>query len=94
MLGSTSSDLDSVLYSLHKYSTVSTAAFEDSSHFRLLPFSFTRPVYHLRTGIFTAKERWEKALNMTLSQYAYDYLQAKFNSPLPSQPQVWIRPLD
>ncbi|MCB0843249.1 MAG: glucose-1-phosphate thymidylyltransferase [Bacteroidetes bacterium] len=64
--------------------------FEDFSHFTLLPFSFTRPVYHLRTGIFTAKERWEMVMETELGQFAYDYLGPAFSTPVPPQDCIWI----
>lgn len=58
---------------------MSFTLFEDNSHFDLLPFTFTRPVYALRSGIFTFRERWEHALGEPVNGLAYDYLQVQFN---------------
>lgn len=52
--------------------------FDDESHERMLPLSYTRPVASLLTGIFTIKERWEKLLNGKASFITSDYLSPKF----------------
>lgn len=70
--------------------------FEDFSHFDLLPFCYTRPVYELRSGILTFRERWEKVLqkakqdlpsfeNLVSPVYtvAYDYLGLKYTNIVP-----------
>ena len=64
--------------------------FEDQTHFDLLPLTFTRPVYELRTGIFTASERWEKVLGEKPGKLAFDYLNPKFGSQLPNKELIWI----
>jgi UDP-N-acetylglucosamine diphosphorylase/glucosamine-1-phosphate N-acetyltransferase len=59
---------------------MSFTLFEDACHFDLLPFTFTRPAYALRSGIFTLQERWEHALNEKVYCLAYDYLQVRFQA--------------
>lgn len=54
--------------------------FEDFSHFDLLPFCYTRPIFAIRSGILTIQERWEKVLGEKLYTFAYDYLGEKYNS--------------
>lgn len=44
----------------------------------LLPFTFTRPVGEIRIGILTLREKWEKALDTSLSYTTADYLSEKF----------------
>jgi UDP-N-acetylglucosamine diphosphorylase/glucosamine-1-phosphate N-acetyltransferase len=44
----------------------------------LLPFTFTRPVATIRTGILTIAEKWEKRLNLTPSFSTELYLTKKF----------------
>ncbi|MFM7428852.1 MAG: putative sugar nucleotidyl transferase [Flammeovirgaceae bacterium] len=44
----------------------------------LLPFTFTRPVAAIRTGILTIAEKWEKRLNLTPSFSTESYLTKKF----------------
>src|SRR5687768_5654067 len=52
--------------------------FDDESHERMLPLSYTRPVATLLTGILTIKQRWEKLLKGSASFITSDYLSAKF----------------
>jgi UDP-N-acetylglucosamine diphosphorylase/glucosamine-1-phosphate N-acetyltransferase len=55
----------------------------------LLPFTFTRPVARIRTGILTIAEKWEKYFKTRVSFATEDYLQAKF--PLTfSSDNIWI----
>ena len=55
----------------------------------LLPFTFTRPVAGIRTGILTIAEKWEKHLHTSVSFSTADYLQEKF--PLVrSSDNLWI----
>ena len=55
----------------------------------LLPFSFTRPVATIRTGILTIAEKWEKRLNLTASFSTEPYLSKKF--PLKHEADnLWI----
>ncbi len=54
--------------------------FDGQLHHSLLPITFTRPVSHIRVGIFTIKEKWEKYLGESVSVRCKDYLTEKFNS--------------
>jgi UDP-N-acetylglucosamine diphosphorylase/glucosamine-1-phosphate N-acetyltransferase len=55
----------------------------------LLPFTFTRPVATIRTGILTIAEKWEKRLNLTASFSTETYLAKKF--PLKHEADnLWI----
>jgi UDP-N-acetylglucosamine diphosphorylase/glucosamine-1-phosphate N-acetyltransferase len=65
--------------------------FEDHSHFDLLPFCYTRPIYALRAGILTTQARWEMALKQTTYTIAYDYLGEKYNkNAIETQQSIWI----
>lgn len=44
----------------------------------LLPFTFTRPVAGIRTGILTIAEKWEKYLKLKASYSTESYLSKKF----------------
>ena len=44
----------------------------------LLPFTYTRPIAHIRIGILTIAEKWEKWLNSPVSSLSAQYLQQKF----------------
>ena len=44
----------------------------------LLPFTFTRPVAAIRTGILTIAEKWEKHFATTVSFSTEEYLSKKF----------------
>jgi hypothetical protein len=44
----------------------------------LLPFTYTRPVAAIRTGILTLKEKWEHRLNHPVGYLTEGYLQEKF----------------
>lgn len=44
----------------------------------LLPFTYTRPVAEIRTGILTIREKWEKFLGQPSSTYTSDYLKGKY----------------
>lgn len=46
----------------------------------LLPFTFTRTAAHIRTGILTIAEKYEKYFNTTPSFLTEDYLQKKYPS--------------
>ena len=52
--------------------------FDGESHQNLLPLTYTRPVANLRIGILTINEKWEKALNSSVSYATQDYLSTKF----------------
>ena len=44
----------------------------------LLPFTYTRPVAEVRTGILTLREKWEHRFGQSLSWLTEEYLQEKF----------------
>lgn len=64
--------------------------FEDTSHFDLLPFTFTRPVFEIRKGIFTQTERWRRTTGKSCLRLSYDYLGVRFNDTLPPGDTIWI----
>lgn len=51
----------------------------------LLPFTFTRPISHIRIGIDTILEKWEAFLNQTAEVDTEDYLMPKFQNKQPEQ---------
>ncbi|MEM6270478.1 MAG: GlmU family protein [Bacteroidota bacterium] len=63
---------------------------EDSSHFDLLPLTFTRPVWDLRVGIDTLGEKWQRCLNAPVATTAYAYLQARFQNFNPQADSLLI----
>ncbi|TAE74633.1 MAG: glucose-1-phosphate thymidylyltransferase [Bacteroidetes bacterium] len=57
--------------------------FDTSSDWQnFLPFSFTRPLAHIRIGILTIAEKWEKLLQANISFLSEPYLQDKFKTNL------------
>ncbi len=63
--------------------------FDDSLIRRhLLPFTYTRPVADIRTGIFTIRQRWEYLLQTPTSTLTEPYLQAKY--PVASAPLILV----
>ena len=44
----------------------------------LLPFTFTRPVSNIRSGILTLTEKWELQFRTSASWLTQDYLSKKF----------------
>lgn len=64
--------------------------FEDPSHHDLKPFTFTRPIFALRSGILTLQERWEKVLDVSVLGYTVPHLRALFGHPLPESESIWI----
>ncbi|MBL4715385.1 MAG: glucose-1-phosphate thymidylyltransferase [Bacteroidetes bacterium] len=52
--------------------------FDDSSRTKFLPFTYTRPIADIRTGILTIREKWEKHLNVKTSTITAEYLSTKF----------------
>jgi UDP-N-acetylglucosamine diphosphorylase/glucosamine-1-phosphate N-acetyltransferase len=54
--------------------------FDGQCHKSLLPLTFTRPVAHLRIGIFTISEKWMHFLGQHVHVRCKDYLTEKFNS--------------
>mgnify|MGYP006268959669 CR=1 FL=1 len=66
---------------------------EDDSHFDLLPFTYTRPLWLLRAGIYTSLERWQAALGpeAQIGGMAFGYLQTHFNQlPAPQGEAYWV----
>lgn len=66
--------------------------FEDEYYIDLLPFTFTRPVYDLRSGIFTLRERWKYVLKQDLFALTRNYLQPVFGNLTMdrSENHIWI----
>jgi UDP-N-acetylglucosamine diphosphorylase/glucosamine-1-phosphate N-acetyltransferase len=57
--------------------------FDDSKDWQnLLPLTFTRPISHIRIGILTILEKWEKYLDSPISVFTEPYLQKKFTPKL------------
>jgi UDP-N-acetylglucosamine diphosphorylase/glucosamine-1-phosphate N-acetyltransferase len=52
--------------------------FDDKTWDDLLPLTYTRPISEIRIGILTQKERWEKFLNSSITNFTRDYLKVKF----------------
>ncbi|WP_100614846.1 GlmU family protein [Confluentibacter citreus] len=52
--------------------------FDGPSRNNLLPFTFTRPVADIRTGILTIREKWETYLDSTTTTLTEDYLSDKY----------------
>ncbi|MDD2277584.1 MAG: GlmU family protein [Bacteroidales bacterium] len=55
--------------------------FDDYRRDQLLPLTYTRPVSHIRVGILTIVEKWEKYFNQTCYSLTQDYLSTKFPMP-------------
>ena len=52
--------------------------FDGPNRDNLLPFTYTRPVCDIRTGILTIREKWEHYLNSKISSLTQDYLGKKY----------------
>jgi UDP-N-acetylglucosamine diphosphorylase/glucosamine-1-phosphate N-acetyltransferase len=52
--------------------------FEDDTRRNLLPLTFTRPVSHIRVGVMTIREKWEKYLNTVVSDQTEAHLSVKY----------------
>lgn len=52
--------------------------FDGPNRDNLLPFTYTRPVCDIRTGILTIREKWEHFLKSETSTLTQDYLSKKF----------------
>ena len=52
--------------------------FDGPERDQLLPFTFIRPVAHLRIGIDRLQDKWEAFLGVKCGHYTQDYLQPKF----------------
>ncbi|MBN1925620.1 MAG: glucose-1-phosphate thymidylyltransferase [Prolixibacteraceae bacterium] len=49
--------------------------FEPPQREHFLPIAFTRPVYEIRTGIFTIKEKWEQLFSQEVKSFLPEFLQ-------------------
>ena len=59
--------------------------FDDASRSDFLPLTFTRPISHLRVGIDTLVEKWNRFLGTQPGIFTYDYLAPWFNSYQPGE---------
>ena len=59
--------------------------FDNETRDNLLPFTFTRPVCELRTGLLTNRQRWEKWLGGIVSYITQDYLSEKYDIVISEQ---------
>jgi UDP-N-acetylglucosamine diphosphorylase/glucosamine-1-phosphate N-acetyltransferase len=57
---------------------MSIVLFDGAGHKNLQPLTFTRPVAHLRVGILTIQEKWNKYLSQEVGIRTKDYLNEKF----------------
>jgi UDP-N-acetylglucosamine diphosphorylase/glucosamine-1-phosphate N-acetyltransferase len=64
--------------------------FEDQARQNLLPFTFTRPVSHVRIGILTIQEKWDLFLNASTSTKTEEHLSIKQPLKLSDKDNVWI----
>lgn len=64
--------------------------YEDALFARLLPLTSTRPVYELRIGVFTFRERWEKVLSTPVRGICRSFFQAQDPEDSTSEPICWI----
>ena len=54
--------------------------FDGQCHKSLLPLTFTRPVAHIRVGIFTILKKWENHFNQRVSVRCKEFLSERFSS--------------
>lgn len=52
--------------------------FDNQYRAQLLPLTFTRPQAHIRIGILTVAEKWERLLGVTASYLTQPYLSGKY----------------
>lgn len=52
--------------------------FDGDEHLTLLPLTYTKPVSHLRVGILTITEKWERYIESSCSNLVEPYLQQEF----------------
>lgn len=57
---------------------MSVVLFDGLGHTSLQPLTLTRPVAHLRVGVLTILEKWEKRLETAVGVRTKDYLSTKF----------------
>jgi len=58
--------------------------FDDVHTQALLPLTYTRPAAHIRCGILTIAEKWERHMQQSFSYFTADYLSEKY--PLTTGP--------
>jgi UDP-N-acetylglucosamine diphosphorylase/glucosamine-1-phosphate N-acetyltransferase len=61
--------------------------FDDVNRQQLFPFTLSRPVCEIRTGILTIKQKWEKHVGQHCAYHTVDYLSTKYPSLNSSQSQ-------
>ncbi|MEM6265370.1 MAG: GlmU family protein [Bacteroidota bacterium] len=64
--------------------------FEDKGRADFLPFTYTRPVYELRCGIFSNIERWAFTLQLHMYGKATAYLQPAYPFEARREESIWI----
>ena len=64
--------------------------FEDDSTFTMRPLTFTRPLFHLRVGIDTISQKWERHLKQSVGAIAAGFLAPFFNQFVPTGNAVFI----
>lgn len=63
----------------------------ESSHQKLFPLTYTRPIADLRVGILTISEKWSRSLDDSVLGYrTQDYLQGKFRSIDADEQTIWV----
>jgi len=63
--------------------------FDDQHRDNLLPFTFTRPSAHIRCGILTIAEKWEKVIGVKATFATQTYLQKRFGE-IGAGEHLWI----
>lgn len=56
----------------------------------LLPFTYTRPIAHIRCGILTIKEKWERHLGEKVYLQCQEPLDDFYSDKLPKGPKLYI----
>lgn len=64
--------------------------FDGPSREDLLPLTFTRPVCHLRIGILTIKEKWQRHFSGEVLVHTQDYLTPLYGDPLPVDSCLYV----
>ena len=69
---------------------MSFTLFADESQADLYPLTLTRPLFDLRCGIFTMREKWEKALGHPVTVSAPGHLDPYFSDYKRVGGNIWI----
>lgn len=64
--------------------------FEDSTSLNFLPLTYTRPIFELRLGIDTIKEKWEYFLQKEIGVLAFNYLRYNYKNYQESNDTIFI----